>query len=125
MTEVPEHLLKKAAEARARLTGEGAPADSGGGDSGGAPAAAAPVPAATPDPTPAVPEEPKAPEPVAPYVEAGLRRKTVPVWILPVLLFLPFWAIYYVGYLENPPVELLMWAPSRIRRPPRGRPGRR
>lgn len=104
MTEVPEHLLQRAAEARARLTGEGAPADSGGGDSGGA-AAAAPVPAATPDPTPAVPEEPKAPEPVAPYVEAGLRRKTLPVWIIPVLLFLPFWAIYYVGYLENPPVE--------------------
>ncbi len=102
MTEIPEHLLKKAAEARARLTGEG-----GGGDdtSGGdAPAAAPATPAAAPAAAaPAIPEEPKAPEPVAPYVEAGLNRKTIPVWIIPVLLFLPIWAIYYVGYLENPP----------------------
>lgn len=105
MTEVPEHLLKKAAEARARLTGQ-APPDSGGGDSGGdAPAASAPVPAAAPAPTPAVPEEPKAPEPLAPYVEAAEGRKKVPVWIIPVLVFLPFWAIFYVGYLENPPAE--------------------
>lgn len=106
MTEVPEHLLKKAAEARARLTGQ-APPD--GGDAapagGDAPAASAPVPAVAPAPTPAVPEEPAAPEPVAPYVEAAERRKTLPVWIIPVLLFLPIWAIYYVGYLENPPAE--------------------
>jgi mono/diheme cytochrome c family protein len=25
------------------------------------------------------------------------------VWIVPVLIFLPFWAIFYVGFLENPP----------------------
>jgi mono/diheme cytochrome c family protein len=105
VTEVPEHLLKKAAEARARLTGQ-APPDAGDGGSGGdAPAAAAPVPAAAPAPTPAVPEEPKAPEPVAPYVEAAGSRKKMPVWIIPVLVFLPFWAIFYVGYLENPPAE--------------------
>ena len=106
MTEVPEHLLKKAAEARARLSGQ-APPD-GGADAGAAeaPAAsAAPVPAAAAAPTPAVPEEPKAPEPVAPYVEAANARKKVPVWIIPVLVFLPFWAIFYVGYLENPPAE--------------------
>ena len=106
MTEVPEHLLKKAAEARARLSGQ-APPDAGDAASsaGDAPAASAPVPAAAAAPTPAVPEEPKAPEPVAPYVEAANARKKVPVWIIPVLVFLPFWAIYYVGYLENPPVE--------------------
>ena len=99
MTEVPEHLLQRAAEARARLTGAEPPA-------GAAPVAesAAPVPAAAAAPLPAVPEEPKKPEPVAPYVEAALRRKTVPVWVLPILVFLPIWAIYYVGYLENPPV---------------------
>ena len=104
MTEIPEHLLKKAAEARARLSGDG-----GGGDdtSGGAAPAAAPAatPAVAAAAAPAVPEEPKAPEPVAPYVEAGLKRKTIPAWIIPVLLFLPIWAIYYVGYLENPPAE--------------------
>ncbi|MEM9467280.1 MAG: c-type cytochrome [Actinomycetota bacterium] len=106
MTEVPEHLLKKAAEARARLTGQ-APADSGDAGSGGdAPAAeTAPVPAAAAAPAPVITEEPKAPEPLAPYVEAAETRKRVPVWIIPVLVFLPFWAIFYVGYLENPPVE--------------------
>ena len=99
MTELPEHLLKRAAEARARLTGEGG----GGGDAAPAatPSVATPVVAASP----AVPEEPKAPEPVAPYIEAGLNRKTIPAWIIPVLLFLPMWAIYYVGYLENPPAD--------------------
>ena len=39
----------------------------------------------------------------SPYVEAAETRKKVPVWIVPVLVFLPFWAIFYVGYLENPP----------------------
>lgn len=101
MTELPEHLLKRAAEARARLTGEGG--DPSASESAAAAPAAAPVAAASA--APAIPDEPKAPEPVASYVEAGLNRKTIPVWIIPVLLFLPIWAIYYVGYLENPPAE--------------------
>lgn len=105
MTEVPEHLLKKAAEARARLSGEGG--DTASSDEAPAadapPASTAPVPAAA-----AVPAEPEPePEPVpdAPYVAAAKARKTIPVWVMPVLLFLPIWAIYYVGYLENPPAE--------------------
>ncbi len=104
MTEVPEHLLKKAAEARARLSGQ-APPDAGesAAPSSEPAADAAPVPATTAAPAPAVPEEPAAPEPVAPYVEAAETRKKVPVWVIPVLIFLPFWAIFYVGYLENPP----------------------
>ena len=104
MTEVPEHLLKKAAEARARLSGQ-APPDAGESAAPSSESAAdtAPVPATTAAPAPAVPEEPAAPEPVAPYVEAAETRKKVPVWIVPVLVFLPFWAIFYVGYLENPP----------------------
>lgn len=105
MTEVPEHLLKKAAEARARLKGEsadtGAAADAPAAEA--APASTAPVPAAA-----AVPAEPEPePEPVpdTPWVAAAKARKTIPVWVMPVLLFLPFWAIYYVGYLERPPAE--------------------
>ena len=35
-------------------------------------------------------------------MEAALARKTIPYWVMPVLLFLPIWAIYYVGYLERP-----------------------
>ncbi len=100
MTEIPEHLLKRAAEARSRTAGGG-----GGDAESAAPTAtsAAPAPAPAPIAAAAVPEEPATPDPVAPYVEAGLGRKRVPVWIIPVLLFLPIWAIFYVGYLERPP----------------------
>ncbi len=103
VTEVPEHLLKKAAEARARLSGQGgdeaSPAAAPAADT--TPVAAA---AATPAPIPE-PELPAEPEPEAPYVTAAKARKTIPVWVMPVLLFLPIWAIYYVGYLERPPAE--------------------
>ena len=101
MTEVPEHLLKKAAEARARLTGQGDAAASDNEPAAAAPAAL--VPAAAPAPVAATAAEP---EPVRdpPEVEAAKARKTIPYWVMPVLLFIPVWAIYYVGYLENPPV---------------------
>ena len=108
MVEVPEHLLKRAAEARARLSGEAAP-DDGGEQAAPADAAAAASPAVVPAPAPAaaVPAEPpvKVEAPVAPYVTAALQRKTIPYWVMPVLLFLPIWAIYYVGYLERPPAD--------------------
>ncbi len=99
MTEIPEHLLKKAAEARARLSGDdaAAPADDAAPASTPAPAPAAAVPAVV-----AEPEPPAVPEPDAPWVAAAKARKTIPVWVMPVLLFLPIWAIYYVGYLERP-----------------------
>ena len=107
MTEVPEHLLARSREARSRLTGEGG--DAGGaseaGDAAPTPAETAPA-AATPAPVAdATPAEPPPPEPVPPYVEAARTRKKVPVWIVPVLLFLPIWAIYYVGLLEPPAAE--------------------
>lgn len=106
MVEVPEHLLQRSAEARARLSGEAAPS---GGESAApadsattaSPAVPAPRPAAA---APAVPPV-KVEVPPAPYVTAALRRKTIPYWVMPVLLFLPIWAIYYVGYLERPPAD--------------------
>lgn len=104
MTEVPEHLLKKAAEARARLTGEGGDTASDAAPAADAPAAStAPVPAAAA--LPAEPEPEPEPIPDSAWVAAAKARKTIPVWVMPVLLFLPIWAIYYVGYLERPPVE--------------------
>ena len=108
MTEVPEHLLQRSAEARARLSGQPA----AGGDD--APSAPAGPPVAA---SPAVPALPSAPSgvaavppvkveiPVAPYVAAARQRKTIPYWVMPVLLFMPIWAIYYVGYLERPPAD--------------------
>ncbi|MBK5224401.1 MAG: hypothetical protein JJE52_16315 [Acidimicrobiia bacterium] len=109
MTEIPEHLLKRSRDRRAAL-------GLGGGDAGEAvsaapaastssavePAAAASTPVARATPA-AV--EPPTPEPVPYYVEAARRRKRVPVWAMPVIAGMFFWAPVYLGTLELPPVE--------------------
>ena len=37
-----------------------------------------------------------------PYVAASLNRKKIPIWVMPVLAFLPLWAIVYVNTLSKP-----------------------
>jgi len=96
VTEIPAHLLARAKQARAAKKGEDTPDESA--TAAASPAKASPAPVAA-----AVPVEPEKPKPVAPYVKAAKSRKVLPVWIMPVLLFLPIWAIYYVGFLERPP----------------------
>jgi len=104
LTEVPEHLLKRSQDRRAAL-------GLGGGDAAGGAAAspsastevaattsAAPVAAAAP-----VPEIVTAPEPVPAYVQASLNRKRIPIWAMPVLAFLPVWAVIYAQTLSPPP----------------------
>lgn len=104
MTEVPEYLLARTRERRAAMGGGGGEAASG--ETAAAPsdtaAAAAPVPAA---PAEVAPAEPPPPEPTPPFVEAAFARKKMPVWVVPVMLLLPIWAVYYVGTLEQPPAE--------------------
>lgn len=105
MTEVPEHLLRRAKERRAALAGgEGADATPAPAAASEAPTAAAPaegagVPATTEAPSTA--PVPAVPEPTGPsetYVrEQATRRSRVPFWAAPVLLVLPFWAILYAG----------------------------
>ena len=74
MTEIPEHLLKRAKAAKAKATGADAPA----ADAPGEAAAEAPAtPAAETTPAPVV-EAP--PAPVAPYVAAARARKKIPWW---------------------------------------------
>ncbi len=113
MTEVPEHLLQRSRDRRAAL-------GLGGGDAGAAPAAPAAEssaatsvePAATaeapaaaaPSATPALPE-PVEPEKVPHYVAASRRRVRVPVWAVPVLAGMIFWAPIYIGTLETPAAE--------------------
>lgn len=109
MTEVPEHLLKRSRDRRSAL-GLGGGDDSGGGDGAPTPApasepaggavqpAASAAPATAAAPVPATPEP--TPEPVPPYVQAALTRKKIPIWAMPVLAFLPVWAILYVGGLS-------------------------
>lgn len=46
---------------------------------------------------------PVAPQPVAPNVQASLSRPRVPVWAMPVIAFLPLWAVLYAQTLSQPP----------------------
>ncbi len=46
---------------------------------------------------------PKRPEPIPTYVAASLERKRVPVWAMPVLAFLPLWAVIYAQTLSTAP----------------------
>lgn len=102
MTEVPEHLLARSRERRAALgLGGGAPAAPSGGAPVGAPSSAAPAtvaPAAAPatvaTAAPAVVEEAK---PVPTYLRPEAAKARIPVWIIPVLVILPFWGVLYVG----------------------------
>jgi len=96
VTEVPEHLLKRSKDRRTSLDGgtpaadaapaaESAPVEKATASAAAAPAAVAPA---------------AAPEPVPPYVEAAIRRKKIPIWAIPVLAFLPLWAVMYIGGLS-------------------------
>ena len=110
MTEVPEHLLRRARERRAALTGGGAPAESapesapaeaeegeGAGAPGTAvePAARGAAPAAAP--AAEVVAEPEVTQSPAYIALQQQRRTRIPAWVMPVLVFLPFWGILYAG----------------------------
>lgn len=104
MTEVPEHLLRRAKERRAALAGgEGAaatPAASeapAAAESSEAPAAAAATPATTEAAAPAVVAETPAAVSETYVREQAVRRTRVPMFVAPVLLVLPFWAFLYAG----------------------------
>lgn len=106
MTEIPEHLLRRSRERRQALglsSGEGdaAPAASTAVTPAAptAPVAAAPPPAAV-APVEAAPAPP--PAPLAPYVQAALRRRRIPFWVMPVVAALPLWALLYQYSLSEP-----------------------
>ena len=106
MTEVPEHLLRRARERRAALTGGGAPAESAPaeaeeGEGAGAPGTAV-EPAARGAPPAAAPAAEVVAEPDVTQSPAYIalqqqRRTRIPAWVMPVLVFLPFWGILYAG----------------------------
>lgn len=110
MTEIPEHLLKRAAERRAAMgKGGDAPADAPAADAGAAPAAAAPAPAAVekkaaaPAPLPTLGDVDPRVVPDIPVVAAAKARKRVPFWAASVLALLPLWGIIYVASVQEPP----------------------
>jgi mono/diheme cytochrome c family protein len=110
VTEVPEHLLKRSRDRRAALgLGGGGGGEAGGGESDAAPAssasteveAAAPAGAAA-RPAAVEPVEAAPPRRVPKYVRASLERKRIPLWVMPVLAFLPIWCVIYVNTLSKP-----------------------
>jgi mono/diheme cytochrome c family protein len=111
LTEIPEHLLKRAAAARAAKAGGGdeapadAPAPAAGGDAPAAADAPAAVekPSAAPAPLPTLDETTPTEKPDIPVVAAAKRRKRVPYWAAPVLAFLPLWGIIYLSSVQPPP----------------------
>ncbi len=118
MVEVPEYLLERSRQRRAELTGVGLP-DSDADKTAAAGSAASTAPAAPTTPAlppgaaplpvpPAAPPPP--PKPDAPYITAARARKKMPVWAASVMVFLPIWAIFYVGMLESPTSEELVLA---------------
>lgn len=103
MTEVPEHLLARSRERRAALgLAGGAPAE-GAGDAAAAPPSSASPATVAPSPTPAKAAAAAAPavveeaKPVPTYLRPEAKKARIPVWIMPVLVILPFWGILYVG----------------------------
>ena len=116
MVEVPEYLLERSRQRRAELTGT-EPSDAGdAAPSADAPSTAAPAVAAAAVPAPAAPAPipeaapPPPPEPDPAYVQAARARKRMPYWAASVMVFLPIWAIFYVGMLEPPDSEELVLA---------------
>ena len=102
MTEVPDYLLERSRARRAALGLGGSgdapePAGDGGGDASPATSAPADAPAAV-----AAASAPAAPsarptEALPTYVAPVGPRSGIPVWMMPVIIFLPLWAIVYMG----------------------------
>lgn len=115
MVEVPEHLLQRSRERRAALglggDGNGEAASSAvavapASDAAGSSPAKAAAPSA-----PAAPAEPAAPAPkigipTVPMGQPLAPRTRVPLWAIPALALLPFWAVLYAGaFGERHPAE--------------------
>lgn len=112
MTEIPEHLLKRAAQRRAAMTGGDAPADApadaapaAGAPAGDAPAAAAAPAKKAPSPLPTLDDEPAKVVPDIPVVAAAKSRKRIPYWATALLASLPLWAFMYYYSIAEPPAE--------------------
>jgi mono/diheme cytochrome c family protein len=114
MTEVPDYLLERSRARRAALGLAPAGGPPGAGDDAPAPRseAAAPAPAesstavapAASAPAGAVAVAEAPPEaPVVPVAPAHTGpRSGIPVWMMPVILVLPFWAVVYLGAFQTP-----------------------
>ena len=92
MAGIPEHLLKRAQEARDKAAGK-TPAADASGDATNLPAKTS---QAKPTPAPQVASAPPPPPPDPSYVVAAKTRKKIPFWAMATLSLLPLWALLYV-----------------------------
>ena len=92
MAGIPEHLLKRAQEARDKAAGKAPAADA----SGDAPNLPAKTSKAKPTPAPQVASAPPPPPPDPSYVVAAKTRIKIPFWAMATLSLLPLWALLYV-----------------------------
>ena len=102
MVEIPDYLIERSREARARFQGtDGGASESSSAvvESTASSEETAPAITQTSEPEIEIIEPPK---PVAPWVIAAQTRKKIPVWMAPVALFLPIWAFMIWGTLEEP-----------------------
>ena len=103
MTDVPEYLLRRSKERREALgllpkgssSDAGPAADPAPADATAAPAAPTDAPPATPPPAGAAAPEPA--EELPTYLPRKGPKSGIPVWMYPVLVALPLWAIVYIG----------------------------
>jgi len=113
VTEIPEHLLKRSAERRAALGGDGGSDDSGStGDAPATPAATTPATTAATAPAGAVaraeapgPVTAPPPPPDSPTIAAAKSRRKIPFWAMAALSLLPVWAFMYAKSLTSQPEE--------------------
>lgn len=108
MTEIPEHLLKRAKERRAAKGGGDAAADAPAaaaptGDAPAAAAPAAPAKAKAPAPLPTLADHAAKATPDIPVVAAAKRRKRVPYWAASVIVLLPVWGFIYANAVKPAP----------------------
>jgi mono/diheme cytochrome c family protein len=96
VTEIPEHLLKRSKAAKAKATGEEAPADAPAASSAPVKAEAAAPAKAAKAAAPATPVGPPPPKPDIPVVAAAKARKRIPFWAMATLSLLPLWTFMYV-----------------------------
>jgi mono/diheme cytochrome c family protein len=109
LTEVPEYLLRRSRERREALGlatggGETPPPSGDAPPPPGEPSPSAAAPAAAAEGEDAVPAvaEPEPAAAVPTYIAPRVPRSGIPIWMFPVLVILPFWAIIYVGALAPP-----------------------
>jgi len=113
LTEIPEHLLKRSKAAKAKATGEAAPAESEA-ETSVTPVATSSAPAVPAANLPNLDPEPIPPKPKSEFIVASEARKRIPVWAMPVIVALPIWAYSFAGTMQQPPTEDVLYVDAAI-----------